>query len=232
MGSVSLNNGITATALTLTRNDGTSSSYGGTLAFDGLNANANGDSLIKDGNYTQTLAGTSANLSLPASFPTTVAVPPPVAFTVKHGVLQLSKTAGVDALGVGEIAVTGGSLQLLAANQINDADVMILSGHGKFDMNGSSEAFTGLSGQRHGGTSNANSTLTLGSTSNNVSSTFSGVIQNTAGNLGLTKIGGGTLTLSGANTYTGTTTINAARPPTAPARLPSTATPAAWPPRP
>ena len=39
-------------------------------------------------------------------------------------------------------------------------------------------------------------------------SAFSGVIENTTGTLGLTKSGSDTLTLSGANTYAGTTTIS------------------------
>jgi autotransporter-associated beta strand protein len=47
-------------------------------------------------------------------------------------------------------------------------------------------------------------TLTIGS--NNQSTTFSGVIQDSGG---LTKTGTGTLTLTGANTYTGTTTVSA-----------------------
>jgi autotransporter-associated beta strand protein len=52
--------------------------------------------------------------------------------------------------------------------------------------------------------------LNLAVGGNNLSSTFSGIIQN-AGNPGfggITKTGSGTLTLSGANTYTGPTTIN------------------------
>jgi autotransporter-associated beta strand protein len=51
------------------------------------------------------------------------------------------------------------------------------------------------------------STLTVGN--NNASSTFSGVIQNTGGTVSLTKIGNGTLTLAGANTFTGIAMVNA-----------------------
>ena len=49
-------------------------------------------------------------------------------------------------------------------------------------------------------------TLTVGN--NNASSTFGGTIQNSAGALALQKTGSGTLDLSGANTYTGATTIS------------------------
>lgn len=50
-------------------------------------------------------------------------------------------------------------------------------------------------------------TLTVGS--DNTSTTYAGIIQNGTGTVSLIKNGTGTLTLSGTNTYTGATTINA-----------------------
>ena len=78
------------------------------------------------------------------------------------------------------------------------------------DMNG----FNATVGKLTGGTnavvdivsSGGASTLTVGN--NNASSTFTGVIQNSTGMLGLSKIGNGTLTLGSANTYGGGTTIS------------------------
>ena len=59
--------------------------------------------------------------------------------------------------------------------------------------------------------SGGTSTLTVGNppslTEPSPTGTFGGVIQNTTGILALTKIGPGTQTLSGANTYSGTTTV-------------------------
>jgi autotransporter-associated beta strand protein len=81
---------------------------------------------------------------------------------------------------------------------------------GTFDLDGGTQAVGSLSGA---GTvtnsySNVNypggALLTLGNEGTN--QTFSGTI---SGNLALTKVGSGTQTLSGANSYTGGTTINA-----------------------
>jgi autotransporter-associated beta strand protein len=79
---------------------------------------------------------------------------------------------------------------------------------GMLDLAGFSQIINGLSGD--GVVTNSttgNSTLTVGN--NNASSTFSGVIGNTVGTLALTKMGSGTLTLTGANAYNGATTVSA-----------------------
>src|SRR5205823_2332016 len=79
-----------------------------------------------------------------------------------------------------------------------------------FDLAGFSETINGLSNSG-AGSSTVDSTLvgtpTLSVGNNNATSAFSGIVQNGLGTLGLAKIGTGTLTLSGANAYSGDTTI-------------------------
>jgi autotransporter-associated beta strand protein len=85
------------------------------------------------------------------------------------------------------------------------------SGSATLNVNGKTETINGLSSSGAGASVVNNSTgsgaLTVGG--NDATSVFGGVIQNSGGTLTLTKTGTGALTLSGANTYTGPTAINA-----------------------
>jgi autotransporter-associated beta strand protein len=124
--------------------------------------------------------------------------------TAGTGTLTLS---GANTYG-GATTVSAGTLKLGAANVIPDgASKGNVSVTGTLDLNTYSETINGLSG---GGTvdtvAGGTPTLTVGN--NNQTSSFSGVIQDTAGTLALTKTGSGVLTLSGANAYAGATTIS------------------------
>ena len=83
-------------------------------------------------------------------------------------------------------------------------DVTISSGI--LDLAGFSTNVNGLWGSGTVDNSAGNGTLVAGN--NNATSTFSGTIQNATGELALTKTGSGELTLTGANSYSGPTTVN------------------------
>lgn len=106
---------------------------------------------------------------------------------------------------ISQVASSAYRIVLGAANQIpNGAGKGNVVNDGTLDLNGFSETINGLSGagvvQANGGI------LTVGD--NDASSTFDGILQDKVGSLALTKIGNGTLTLAGANTYTGDTTVS------------------------
>jgi autotransporter-associated beta strand protein len=78
--------------------------------------------------------------------------------------------------------------------------------NGTLTLGGLSHTINGLSGSGTIDGISGTPTLTVGD--NNATSSFSGVIQNTSGTLSLTKIGTGSLTLTGINTYAGATSIS------------------------
>lgn len=75
------------------------------------------------------------------------------------------------------------------------------------DLGGFNQAIGSLAGAGTVTNGAANATLTAGG--DNTSTTFDGVIQDGSKTTALTKAGAGTLALTGANTYTGPTVINA-----------------------
>ena len=89
---------------------------------------------------------------------------------------------------------------------------MTVNGGATLDLHGNNETIGSLSDNSGSGgtiTSGAVGSITLIAGGNNSSTSFAGIIQNGLGTLALTKIGTGTQTLAGANTYTGVTTLSA-----------------------
>lgn len=166
--------------------------------------------LTKLGNNTLTLSGTSDNTNLHVA--------------VNSGTLVLAKTNDAHnalAIGFGGLSVNGGTAQLAGtgSDQIWDlTDVTVTSG--TFDTNGRNETLRTLYLQGSGisGTgalvNNASSTITTLTPTNGTVLTSNATIAPTtnavitlnntiSGNFALTKSGGGTLYLTGNNTFSG-----------------------------
>jgi autotransporter-associated beta strand protein len=121
------------------------------------------------------------------------------------GILSLSGTNNY----VGTTTVSGGILRAGTANTFNASSAYIIGATGTLRLNGLANTIASLSGATGGivenGAASGNVTLIAGDGS---STSFAGTIQNGgAATLGFTKLGSGKLTLSGTNTYTGTTTV-------------------------
>ena len=129
--------------------------------------------------------------------------------TVNTGRLRLGGTAGATKItgdlfiGDGTGATGADRVILGSADHIADTSAVTINSTGRLDLNDNNETIGSLTGatataQVFLGTA----TLTAGDASN---TTFAGVISETGD---LVKEGTGTLTLSGVNTFTGTTSIN------------------------
>lgn len=174
--------------------------------------NATDGGLTKNGLGILTLSGTVANTYTGVTL-------------INAGELDLSKTAGVNAI-AGSITLGNGTtaaiLKLINSDQIADTSLITLNGSGAsagiLRLNNKNETIGGLISTGGAGIveneAGATGTATLTVNVDSGSQTFSGILRNgdgtgTDGTLALLKSGLGTLTLSGTNTYTGTTAINA-----------------------
>jgi autotransporter-associated beta strand protein len=132
---------------------------------------------------------------------------------VNQGTFNLNKTSssGAHAIGGPGLTINSGAtarLTGIGGDQIYDGASVTVAAGGRFDLNGNTETFANLYG--NGVVDNTapgtTATLTLG----NGSCTCGGTLQNSGSGarLALVKAGTGTLTLSGANAYSGGTTIS------------------------
>ncbi len=122
--------------------------------------------------------------------------------TVSAGTLNLNSTTGATV--PGNLVVSGGTAALLHDNQIaNTGSVAVTGGTLSMATSNNSVAGVQVAGGSITGTSGV---LTSASTIDAQSGTVSAKL---GGSKGLTKTTTGTVTLQGANTYTGTTTVSA-----------------------
>jgi fibronectin-binding autotransporter adhesin len=231
---VTVANGITATiGALLTGNDGMAKTGLGTLTLNGTNTYTGGTA-VNDGTLKLELGGRAGTESFSGSFSvasgatlnldntnTTVGGYYPSSF-VLSGAGTLTKTnsgsidlwTGSSLTGfTGTMDVQQGALRLnniTTGADMPQATLNIASGATfdvRFNASLSVDKLTGSGTLDQSYDGGSGLTVTVGS--NNGSSTFDGVIQNSSGQpLSLTKAGSGTLTLTGANTYTGTTTVS------------------------
>ena len=98
--------------------------------------------------------------------------------------------------------ITAGTLKLGSAGALlANRDVTV---DGTLDVNGNSLTINALNGSADGTVTNGDATAALLTIS---SGTFSGAIDDGSGTVALDKVSGGNLTLSGASTYTGKTSV-------------------------
>lgn len=108
----------------------------------------------------------------------------------------------------GSTTVNGGTLRAGNANALPSGSAFTVATAAFLDLNGFNAVTGSLAGA--GTVTNGGATaIALTSGGNNTSTVFSGVIQNGVNAMSFVKNGTGNLDLSGTNTYTGATTVNA-----------------------
>ncbi len=207
--------GRSGIALTIDVGDGTS---GGTLQVNGLSwngatgtavMNLNGGTFVANNTFSlptqisTVVQGGGANINVAASR----------TMTISNSLADGSGGGGLTKFGGGTLTLTGANT-FTGATRINAGGLSIGNAlalqNSTLDLDGADAGTVSAIGQDStlGGLAGARSldllTRTLSVGNNGTSTTYSGALSNGA----LTKIGAGTLTLTGSNAYTGVTTID------------------------
>ena len=195
---------------------------GGTLRLNGAGSSDNATSYGNLTNALSVASGQTGTLTLPRRV--TVSSALTGAGTLNVGIDGVRDdfqgnwsafTGQINLTGAGEFRIVGSQNQIFNNSKLNIGAGVIV--HQLFNPPGTGNSTTTQSiGELNGATGSTLAGNPVGGRfvewsvgGLNTSSTFSGAIVNDAGAAKLTKVGSGTLTLDGASTYTGTTTISA-----------------------
>ena len=179
--------GTTISAGTLQLGNGTSGNDGSLSNTGGINDNA---TLVFNLYGPKTYSGTISGLGNMTK--------------AGNGTLTLSGSSTFS----GTTTLSGGTLKLSNANALQASTVTPTTGSLSFDTGIASFTFGGLGGSGNISLWNtASSPIALTVGGNNTSTTYSGVLSGSGGSL--TKMGVGTLTLTGPNTFSGGITVGA-----------------------
>ncbi len=179
---------------------GTFTINGGTFDLNGLQPvlrNLTGSG----GTINSSVAGAILNInnSTPTSYSGTITSD--LSLVLQAGILTLSGSNSY----TGSTTITAGTLKDGTDNAVSTGSALIMN-NGTLDLNGHNQTFSSLSGPAGNITSSSPGVCTL--TINGPAVTnYSGTITNGSGTIALIKNGTGTQTLSGSNSYTGSTTI-------------------------
>ncbi|MHA3771845.1 beta strand repeat-containing protein [Verrucomicrobiota bacterium sgz303538] len=191
---------------------------GGTLQFTGATATIDakrgitlgaGGGTIDTGANAVTIASTiagSGQFTKEGSGTLTITADPNNngGFTINGGVLALQHGGSTD----GHFVINNtGTLRVLTANDLGDGFNVTVGPNATFDLRASDQIAQLLGSGTVLNDGASGTTLTV---SSGVNSSFAGQMKNGASALGFTKSGSSTVTLTGTNTYTGTTLINSA----------------------
>jgi autotransporter-associated beta strand protein len=214
-GAITLGNGVTIQAGTAARTISNATTVVGDFTFGGAGTTAAANNLTLSSTMTLQSGAHRITVTSPLVTDTISGQITGGTNLIKDGAGTLVVSSSANNYG-GTTTVANGVLKLGASNVIPDLSALTVNSGAVFDINSFDETLGSVSGDisnTSGGmiTNSGVAAHTLNVAGDNGTATFAGVITNSTGALNLVKSGSGTQTLAGANTYNGTTAVNAGK---------------------